>query len=150
MSSSDPIRWLHLDERARQRLRSSAPRLLASRPWVKALYLYGSAARGQRPARDLDLGIVADPVPASGCEELEIAAAFAAELSIPVEALDVRILNGGDPVFLGNVLADAELVFEHDREARIAFEVRAMSLWLDFRPRWERMRKRVLAKWADD
>jgi predicted nucleotidyltransferase len=143
----DAIRWLTLGDDDRRRLHAAAARVLGTRDWVKAAYLYGSAARGQ-PARDIDIGLVADPVREHWSDLASIAEEFAALLERPAADFDVRILNGGDPVFLGRVMQDRVLLYEHDLEARVQFEVHAANLWLDFRPLWERHRERVLAKWS--
>jgi predicted nucleotidyltransferase len=144
---TDTIRWLTPSEHDLARLRAAAVRALERRSWIVAAWFHGSAARG-RPARDLDLGLVVAEHP-NEAELAAVAGDIAADAGVDPAVLDLRILNGGDPMFLGNVLRDGCLWFERDREARIAFEVWAMNQWLDFAPVWERMRARVLAKWAD-
>jgi len=142
----DSIHWLTLGDADRARLRDAVATTLATRSWAQAAWLYGSVARKQ-PARDIDVGLVADPLPPDG--DLSVVAdEIAARFGVSSAVLDLRLLNGGDPVFLGNVMRDGMLLFERDREARIRFEVYALNQWLDFRPVWERLRKRVLERWA--
>jgi predicted nucleotidyltransferase len=114
---------------------------------VRAAYLYGSAARGGL-IRDIDIGLVVEPKPSEWGIEAQIAAELADAAELHDASFDVRILNGADPVFLGSVLRDAALIYQADRDAREVFEARAMSLWLDFRPAWERTRREVLRRWA--
>lgn len=140
MSQHDVIKWHSLSQDGRGRLVQAARQVFASRDWVSAAYLFGSAAHGQ-PARDIDIGLVADSVPSEWAPELALAADLETASGIRDVELDVRVLNGGDPVFLNNVLRDGFLLYEADRERRIMFEAEAMSRWLDFRPVWERMRR---------
>jgi len=146
VQDADSIRWLTLCDGDRERLRACTATILGKHPWAAAAYLYGSAARGG-PARDVDLGIVAAPLP-DHAELVTVGAGIAAALGLDAEAIDVRLLNGGDPVFLGNFLRDAVLLYEADPEQRIRFEVWAMNQWLDFQPVWERMRRQVLTGWS--
>lgn len=123
--------------------------MLSRHVWVKAAYLYGSVARADRPARDIDIGLVGDP-PAHWGAESGIAAELQAATGISAVDFDVRLLGGCDPVFLGALLREGKIIYEADREARIRFETRALSLWLDFRPVWERVRGAVTRRWADE
>lgn len=143
----DPIRWHVLSADERDRLAASLRAVLPGHPWAKAAYLYGSAARRDRPARDVDLGIWADPVPADRAAETAIVVELGRRLPLPVE-IDLRILNGASPVFLNNVLRDGQLLYDADPEARSWFEAKAMAQWLDFRPVYERIRREVLEGWS--
>ena len=146
MAAVDATRWLTLGAGDRERLRRAVERALSKRPWAVAAWFYGSAARN-RPARDIDVGIAAEPIPDPLHLEA-IAAEIADELGLLPTDLDVRLLNGSDPVFLGNVLREGERLFEGDRDKRVGFEVWAMNQWLDFQPVWDRMRRQVLAGWS--
>ncbi len=148
MNVPESIRWLTLGEADVSRLGAAVAGALASRPSIAAAYLYGSVARG-RPARDIDIGLVGDSPSASSVDLAAIANDIAVAMALPASDLDVRMLNGADPVFLGNVMRDGQLLFERDRRARVRFEVHALNQWFDFRPAWERVRSRVLAKWSD-
>jgi len=142
----DSIPRFEASETDRARLRASIARVLALHPWVKAAYLYGSVARADRPARDIDVGLVGDP-PGWGAEAA-IAADLQAAFAAPVQ-FDVRLLRGADPVFLGSLMREGLVVYEADREARIRFATNALSVWLDFQPVWERMRV-VPHRWAGE
>jgi predicted nucleotidyltransferase len=150
MADDDAIRWHRLTAEELRRLKEAAPRVLAGHPWVKAAYLYGSAVGGERPARDLDVGLLADPVPTSFAAEAAIAAALREATGIDAVDFDVRVINQGSPVFLNEVLRAGVLLYEADHAARVAFEVRAMSLWLEFRPVYERLCAAALARWSHE
>lgn len=141
------IRWHAVTTAERERIREAARRVLARHPWVKAAWLYGSAARGDRPSRDIDVGILADPIP-HWREPARIAAELAADTGIADVDFDVREVNAGSPVFLNRLLSEGELLYEADRDARIAFQASAMARWLDFKPLWERARAQVLERWS--
>jgi predicted nucleotidyltransferase len=128
-------------------IEAAAKDVLPRFPWVKAAYLYGSAARGDRPARDVDIGLWADPIPRWG-EEARVASELQQACPVIEVDWDVRCLNGGDPVFLRRVLCEGQRIFEADQEARIWFEAHAISQWLDFQPVWERLRTEVLERWG--
>lgn len=145
--AEEQIRWHRVTEEERLAIRLAAARVLGPRPWVKAAWLYGSAARGVRPSRDIDIGLLADPLPlwrAVG----EIAPELGREIGLGELEFDVRVVNGASPVFLNNLLREGALLYEADRAARLAFQASAMSQWLDFRPAWERVRDQVLRRWA--
>ncbi len=135
-----------LAEPALERLAEIAVRVCAVEPGVLAAYLYGSAAR-REPAADIDVAVLlqqnADP------RTLErIAAALQQEGAPAGPELDVRPLRGASPRFRANVLREGRLLFERSGGARIEFEAASMSEWLDFKPTWERMRARMLDRWA--
>lgn len=136
-----------MDAAAIERLAAGARAVLSDDPDIVAAYLYGSAARGE-PAADLDVALL---VPGSrfGSKRLEaLAARLQAEGAPEGPDLDVRLLAGTSPRFRANVLRDGRLLYEADRKARLAFEARALSEWLDFKPTWERMRRRMFDRLA--
>ncbi len=55
--------------------------------------------------------------------------------------VDLVILDGADPDLIHRVLRDGILLVEHDRSARIAFEVRARNAYFDLAPVRERYRR---------
>ncbi|MCB9877317.1 MAG: nucleotidyltransferase domain-containing protein [Planctomycetes bacterium] len=147
MEAVDTIRWLNLSDGDIRQVHAAAAKVLRGSPEVVAAYHYGSSARRQ-PARDIDLALVVERDRAHALDTGPITEAIAAECGRPVDDFDVRIVNDADPVFLGNLLRDGQRCYEGDRDARVAFEVRAMNAWRDFRPAWERMRRRVLELWS--
>jgi predicted nucleotidyltransferase len=136
-----------VDREAFERLRAAAERILSARPEVVAAYLYGSAARGE-PAADLDVALLIDgEVDFRRLEAL--AALLEAEGAPAGPSIDVRPLGGTSPRFRASVISDGRLLYEADRERRLAFEARSLAEWLDFKPTWERMRRRMLDRWAN-
>lgn len=147
MADVDAIRWLHLSDDDVQRMHSGVAAALSSSPEVIAAYHYGSSARRQ-PARDIDIGLVVERAVMTTIDLDAITERIAAACGRPFDQFDVRVVNEADPVFLGNLMRDGVCCFERDREQRIAFEVLANKVWLDFKPAWERVRRRVLEAWA--
>ena len=117
---------------------------------IVAVYLYGSAARGEEAA-DIDLAVLAErsvdaaPTPT----ELESMAATIESAAAPKGLpIDLRRLNGATPRFSANVLRDGVVLYERDRPSRCHAEAEIMTRWGDFRPVWEGMRARMLQRWA--
>lgn len=128
------------------RLKEAAGRVLGRHPWVAAAWFHGSAARGQ-PARDIDIALVGSPP--SWSAEARITRELVDESGLSEIEFDVRAVDeSASPVFLGNLLRDGELIYEANRERRIEFQAHAMSMWLDFRPVWERLRKEAFERWS--
>jgi predicted nucleotidyltransferase len=116
-------------------------------PWVQAAYLHGSAAATERPARDIDIALVCAEPPAWDVEGA-IASDLHEAFPLPPIHYDVRCVLGASPIFLHRVLVAGKLVYESDRSARVWFEAKAISRWLDYQPCWERVRREVLRKWS--
>jgi predicted nucleotidyltransferase len=130
----------------RQRLIDAAARLFSGEPDVTAVYLYGSAARGE-PARDLDVAVLfSRKVDLRSLERF--ASVLAHEGAPHGPEVDLRALNGAAPRFQTAVLRDGLVLFERDRRARASFEAGCLSRWADFRPTWRLMRDRMAARWS--
>lgn len=136
------------DGRAYEQLQRAAQRIFGSRGDVVAVYLYGSAGRGE-PAGDLDIAVLfrSEPPPRRELERLAAELQRAGAPNGP--EIDLRCLNRAAPRFAVNVLRDGRRLVDRDSPARIEAEARFMSEWLDFRPVWERMRKRMLERLGD-
>lgn len=148
MHREEGIRRHQLTDEERGAVHEAIRTVLADHPWVTAAWHFGSSATGERPARDIDVGILAATVPTELGVTETLAADLASASGLDAIPFDVRIVNGSSPVFLGRFLRQGFLVFERDREGRIEWEALAMSLWLEFRPVWERMRQQALRSWA--
>ncbi len=150
MDRSDTIRWLEWSEAQEQALLEAAEAILVDEGWVTASWLYGSWSRAE-PARDIDVALLSEwPVSMDHVRRLPgLATRIEQEAGLPPDALDLRVLNRADPVFLGRFIADARPLYERDRATRIAFEAQALSMWLDYKPVWQRMRESALGTWAD-
>ncbi len=130
-------------------LRSAAPGLLDEFGLI-ALYLVGSYARGdQHDDSDLDVAVlprgeVPDPL------GLTAEVADRLEGRLRRGPLDVAVLDvdGLGLPLLGALLRDAVVVVSTDEAARVAFEVRAMALVLDFEVCTAPLRRELLARMA--
>jgi predicted nucleotidyltransferase len=147
VTDADRIRWLHLDAGDVVRLHGAVAAAVAPHAAVLAVWHYGSSARGVQ-ARDIDIGLLVDRAAIGAVDVDSIAQAIADRCGRSVDEFDVRVVNEGDSVFLGNLMREGKRCFERDREKRIAFEVQAMNSWLDFQPAWDRLRCRVLEVWS--
>jgi predicted nucleotidyltransferase len=137
-------RW-RLDAADHDRLLHAAEDVFEAEPAVLAAYLYGSAARGE-PAGDLDIAVLVDgPVSPSQLEAL--AASLQAKGAPAGPPIDLRPLDQAAPRFQINVLKDGRVLYERDRHRRLRREAAFMSRWADFKPTWERMRRRMLDRW---
>lgn len=139
-----PSRVFTEDDRAR--LIDAARAVLGGAPVVIALYLYGSAARGE-PARDLDLGVLTRAPIAH--QQLESWAADLQRDGAPGgPEIDLRPLVGAAPRFLANVIREGRVLFDADPDARRKFEHHALVEWFDFEPAWQRARRAMMERMA--
>jgi predicted nucleotidyltransferase len=127
-------------------LKDAARRVFADQPGFVALYLFGSAARGE-PAHDLDVGVLFTHPP-STLELESLTTRLQLEGAPRGPEIDLRLLRGTSPRFRFNVVSEGRLLYEADARERIRFEARAMGDWLDFKPTWMRMRERMLERWT--
>jgi len=113
---------------------------------IAAVYLFGSVARNAAgPASDVDVGLayVRPPPRTLGGQPFDVAADLAQLLGRPV---DVVVMNGAPSDLVHRILRDGRVVFEGDRSARIAFEVRARNHYFDMLPILRRYRRTALAR----
>jgi predicted nucleotidyltransferase len=146
------IEWHRVsDPERRERVLSAVAASCAAEPTLVAAYVFGSFARNEEVVRDLDIGLVhrdedADEAGWTLVERVRQRLEAAAELGgLPV---DVRMIPANEPVFAARVIAEGILVHESERRARIAFEVRVISRWIDFRPAWYSIRQAYLERLA--
>lgn len=116
-------------------------------PGAIAVYLFGSVARGDaHAASDVDVGVLYHTLPSDPLDAL--GADVAADLSRSLgRTVDVVVMNSAPPDLVHRILRDGVIVFEHDRRARIAFEVRARNEYFDLLPTL-RLYRRVEARSA--
>lgn len=118
---------------------------LAQHDEVVLAYLFGSAARGGRPPRDLDLAVsFAEEVGEwdallSLQQDLEASTGVAVDVhdldALPVD-LQFRVIDEGRPVLV------------RDEGARVRREVRIMRAYWDFQPYLDRIREGARARLA--
>lgn len=148
IAPADELSWHVLSDEDRAALRRAAEEVFPRHPWVLAAWHHGSSAVSDRPARDMDIALVAQPIPGDLAVADELGRELATASGIRAIPFDVRIVNGASPVFLGEMLSHGSLLYESDRAGRIEWEAAALSFWLDFKPVWKRVRKAALTRWA--
>jgi predicted nucleotidyltransferase len=112
----------------------------ADRHGAAAVYLFGSTARGTaRDGSDIDLGILFVEPPAATLEAqpYDLEAALERRLGRRVE---VVVMNQAPVDLRSRVLREGRLLFDGDRSARIAFEVRTRNEAFDLEPILRRYR----------
>lgn len=101
---------------------------------VSAVYLFGSTARGvARPTSDVDVGVLFRVTPPAtlGGPPYDMTADLERRLGFPV---DLVVLNTAPADLRIRVLRRGQLVVEHDRSARIRFEVATRNEYFDLEP----------------
>lgn len=146
LPADDRIVWLALDDQARAQLESAVRKALSGRSWIGAAYIYGSLARPGSTGRDIDIGLSALFLPGDGLQLDAICEELSALTGIDADRFDVRILDGANPVLLGEVLTGGKCLYEASPDDRVRFEAHALSVWLDYKPVWERMRREMLER----
>ncbi len=123
-------------------------RYFASRTEVVLAYLYGSQARGQANLlSDVDIAVLLDGYPdPDHCfnARLEIIGDLVSLLH--TDAVDVAILNQTPPALNYRVLRDGIALFCRNRDQMIAFRVRTINEYLDFKPILERHERAIIEK----
>ena len=117
-----------------ERIGAAVRALLAGRPGVVAVYLFGSQARGTAsPASDVDVAILYTEPPPRSLDglPLDIEADLERRLGLPVQ---VVVLNHAPVDLVHRVLRDGQLLLEQDRSRRIRFEVKARNEFFDLQP----------------
>jgi predicted nucleotidyltransferase len=106
-----------------------------------AAYLFGSVARQDAGAEsDIDVAVLLEAGAPQTLDDLPLALEqdLRELLGFPV---DVVVLDTAPPDLFHRILRDGHIVLDRDRKRRIAFEVRARSLYLDLRPVLDRYRR---------
>lgn len=116
--------------------------VLESDPAVRLAYLFGSHARGTAGAgSDLDVAAILDPEGPPGpygFTEAESRLRSALE-AVARREVDLVRLERAPPVLAFQVLKHGRCLVARSERERVAFEVRAMREFHDFRPRQRRM-----------
>ena len=111
-------------------------RCVAKRREIQAAYIFGSVVSGRaRRDSDIDVALLLNenfPYLKTLDYRLRVAADISSAIGRP--DLDLVILNDAPPVLAHQVLSKGKLVFERSRTARVAFQVRAVNLYLDTEP----------------
>ena len=114
-------------------------------PGTVAVYLFGSIARntpGDNSDVDVALLFAQDPPRTLDGLCLDVQDRLQEVLARPV---DVIVLNHASADLVHRVLRDGVLVCEHDRTARIGFEVRRRNEYFDLEPIRQRYRRPLIS-----
>ena len=129
-----------------QQLKDTVAPVLAKYP-VDMAYLYGSMARGRPlPTSDIDIALVLSDPPAP-YERFKLEITIQADLEDTCqlrEEMDVRSINEAPLMVQGRILQEGLLLYERDRELRIAFEVLTRKKYFDYLPTIEWLEKHFL------
>lgn len=128
-----------VSDRQRQQLEG-----IRERHRLRLLLAFGSRVKGtSHPASDLDIAVLADARPASPSRFLlDVAAEL--DAVFPSEKLDLALLNGADPLLLGEVSADCRLL-AGDASDLQEFRIYAFKRRQDHR-RWLELEARTNAR----
>ncbi|HSL56963.1 MAG TPA: nucleotidyltransferase domain-containing protein [Acidimicrobiales bacterium] len=111
---------------------------------VVAAYVFGSVARGDTIAHDLDVAVV----PADGADAPAVLDAVARRLA-DVGEVDVVDLRRAPLRLAGRILTEGRLAASVDEAARVRFEATTRSLFFDFAPFAEASDRAYLAAVAE-
>lgn len=108
---------------------------IAGYPFVVAAWVFGSVARDDAADdSDLDVALLLHEDATPSDERSLHTLAQALEAYSPSGRVDVVVLGGQGPVFRHRVLAEGVLVHDGDHDARIDYEGRTISEYLDWQP----------------
>ncbi len=108
---------------------------------IVAAYLFGSEARGTSgPRSDVDVAVLYSSAPPATLSSPALTLEADLERLLG-RSVQVVVLNSAPVDLIHRVLRDGELVFEADRCARIAFEVKARNEYFDLLPILRRYRR---------
>lgn len=111
---------------------------------IRLAYLHGSYAWGKPDDEsDIDVALLADPKLSKDKRwnlRLRLTKSIAKALHVPIEKLDVVILQDASVLLRSNVVLGLP-IFERDRSERVLFELRTEQEWDDERYYLERENK---------
>ena len=117
---------------------------------VMVAYLFGSHAVGRAGAEsDYDIAVLLRAEVSSaerGRWRLELIGRLIDAYQSDV--IDLVILNDAPPLLCFEVIRVRHVLYNRDDEARVAFEVRTMQEWFDWEPRYTRMQRARLRRFA--
>lgn len=105
----------------------------ASRGDVTAVYLFGSVARRDARAADLDVAILFEDEPPRTLDGLGLDIASDLERRFHCE-IDLVVLNRAPVDLIHRILAEGRLVVDRHPSSRIRFEVDARNAYFDLQP----------------
>ncbi len=117
---------------------------------ILVVYVFGSYARGDtHPESDLDLAFLVDekryktdPFDATAPAHI-ISANIGIKFDIET---DVTILNSASIEMAYDIVTKGKCVYFRDEDKKIEYEIKIRSLYYDFRPFLEELRKKTIAE----
>src|SRR5205823_8694389 len=99
-------------------------------------YIFGSVASGRaRPSSDVDIAVlVNDSVPVRNLLKYRLKLMADLGSALGRNDIDVVVMNEAPPALAQNIIGNGKLVFERSRSARVAFQVRALNVYMDTEP----------------
>lgn len=124
------------------RLKACAAEVLAKFP-VEIAYLHGSMARGcPLPTSDVDVAVLLTELPPPYDRlRLEFDIQAALEDACSLSNLDVRAINEAPLMVQGHILQEGILLYNRDKDRRVAFEVLTRKRYFDFQPTARRLQQ---------
>jgi uncharacterized protein len=99
-------------------------------PEIKAAYLFGSTARGERkPKSDVDVALLVSPEQGETFSQIPVISELEDALKRPA---DVVVLNRCSEIIKFHVRRDGRLLLDCDPDFRKSFEIRGRKSWEDF------------------
>ena len=101
---------------------------------LQLIYLFGSRATGRdTKVSDFDIAVLINKAKAYNLKKLILDLIFEFSKIIHSDKIDLVILNKASLAVQYNVISDGEILYELDPEIRYDYEVKVMSLYLDFK-----------------
>ena len=119
------------------KIRESLQALSRDHREITAIYLFGSTATGKAgPLSDVDVAVLLDESRLKPERGFGLQAALISDAMHACRRLDVDVvlLNYATPLLAYEVVREGKVLFERNRDARVAFEARAVGHYLDLKP----------------
>jgi uncharacterized protein len=130
---------------AREAVVAAAEAMASTYPWIEAVYLFGSRAKGNaRPSSDVDLAILPSltGAPTDRLDaEAELARFVEDRLGIPVDVVLIR--RDLSPGLLFDIFSVETILYARDSERAHRVACQARAEYRDLLPRLERAFRRV-------
>jgi len=101
---------------------------------LQLIYLFGSKATGQdTKMSDFDIAVLINNAKAYNLKKLILDLIFDCSQIFHSDKIDLVILNNASLAVQYNVISDGKILYELDPEIRYDYEVKVISLYLDFK-----------------
>lgn len=108
---------------------------LRKRPEIELAYLFGSAAKGSKTPRDVDIAVLLKKPPTAAQKiPYTVKMTGLLEKAAPHHNFDIVILNRAESLLCFQVIKYGKLLFERHRGTDSDFRVRVMTRYHDVKP----------------